>query len=121
MARLAVVDAEKQGTTLTANTDEAGQTVAWTDNGQHIYKNDGCTILRVQKGTGAADMTVHSTYIFKGVPVEDEVFSVAANSDTIFGPYNEDVHNIRSGNDTGYTAISFSDVTGLQVSVIKAQ
>ena len=54
-----------------------------------------------------------------GVELPDREVAIAANSEKLYGPYSPEGHNERSGTDEGFTSIEFSNVTGVEVTVIR--
>ena len=117
MATMEVLKPSRAGRTLRANRDSAGTALTWTADTDHDYPNTGREMLRIEKGTGAATMTIASNANdpFDGTPLDDVEIAIAASSDELYGPYNSDKHN----DDNGLTAIQFDDVTGVMVSVVR--
>ena len=87
------------------------------DDQDHEYPNTGREMLRIEKGVGAATMTIASNADdpFDGTALEDVEIAIGASSDELYGPFSADKHNDADG----LTAIQFTDVVGLMVSVIR--
>ena len=120
MAKMELLTPSQAGTTDRSNRTEAGGTVAWAADSAHKYENTGIEFLRVEKGAGAAIMTL-TTYAPDqyGLELPDRSVTIGANSTEYYGPYSPEAHNERSGNDKDYTSIAFSEVTGVKVTVIQ--
>lgn len=117
MATMEVQRPTRSGTALRANQLAAGTALTWAADTDNEYPNTGREMLRIQKGTGVATMTIasHASDPFDGTDLDDVEIAIGANSDEIYGPYSDDKHNDADG----LTAIQFTDVSGLMVTVIR--
>ncbi len=123
MAKMHVVTPAGAGTDLADhdNLQEDGSTaLVWVADTPHKYRNTGVEMLRIEKGAGAATMTVttHAPDQY-GLPLPDRTIAIAANSDEWYAPLSQGAHNERSGADERYTSIKFSNIAGLKVTIVK--
>ena len=120
MARMQILSPSGGGTTLAANREEDGSALAWVANMAHEFQNTGAEMLRIVKGAGQATLTMATNAPDQyGLELPDREITIAANSDDIYVPFSPEAHNERDGADKGYTSIEFSQITGLEVTVIR--
>ena len=108
------------GVDAAPNKQENGNTLTWVNDTSHKFINDGKVILRVKTGSGANQtMTVESQAERFGLPLEDRVVDLDANSTQIFPPFPAGAHNEPpDATDAGYTSVKFSRAAGLEVTAI---
>lgn len=104
------------------STGTAGPTVALTQRSSlstsdtYTFENDGRTLLVVKKGAGASTATVVTPATTRGVAIVDPTYTIAASTEfQVLGPFAPDLCNDSSNKVT----ISFSEITGLVVSVVR--
>jgi hypothetical protein len=120
MARIEILQSSEDGITERTNRTETGGVLAWVQDDAHKYNNTGKEILRITKGAGAATMTMTTEVPDKfGLQLPDREVAIAANSTKHYAGYPRAAHNERSGADEHYTSIAFSNVTGLEVAVVR--
>ena len=120
MARLEVQKPSVDGTTERNNRTEAGAAHTPVADMADKYPNSGKEWLRITKGTGAAVMTVTSQARDPyGSVRAAKTVTIDASSTKYYGPYDPGEHNEKSGADKDYTSIAFSEVTGLEVTVLR--
>ena len=123
MARIKIQSPTDDGLVVEPNDQPDGTALVWVANAVHKYNNTGVEFLRIAKGAGDAMMKLHEqvpaseTY---GLDLNDKEITISANTTKIYGPYSPGAFNERPGaTDAAHTGISFSQITGLMVSVIR--
>lgn len=81
-----------------------------------VYKwpNSGREYILVKKGAGITNMTVVTPRTVEGLAVADRVVALAANTDTIVGPFPTQTYSDGDGDG----AVSFGD-TALEFAVLR--
>lgn len=89
-----------------------------TTTDTYTFPNDGRTFLHCKKsGAGASTMTIVTPLTTRGKAIADQTVNIPASTgDKIVGPFPPDLYNDPA---TGLVTISFSDITGLTVAVVR--
>ena len=120
MARMEILTPTRDGKDLRANREDDGTALAWVANQVHKYQNTGIEMLRIVKGAGQATLTMATNAPDQyGLELPDRELTIAANSDEVYLPFSPEAHNERDGTDKDYTNLEFSNITGLEVTVIR--
>lgn len=84
----------------------------------YTFPNDGKTFLHCKKsGAGSCTGTVVTPATFRGKAIVDTTFTVPATTgDVMIGPFPPDLYSDPA---TGLVTVSFSEITGLTVAVIR--
>ena len=90
----------------------AMQTVDTSD--EYLFLNDGRTLLLVENGAGANDITLHSDVVLDGLTLPDKTVNLAANSRRVVGPFPTSVWN----NDDGKVRIE-GDAATIKLAVFR--
>lgn len=89
-----------------------------TTTDTYTFPNDGKTFLHAKKsGAGACTLTVVTPGTVDGLAVADLAVTVPATTgDRMIGPFRPEMYNDPL---TGLVTISFSEITGLTIAVIR--
>jgi hypothetical protein len=81
----------------------------------YTFPNDGKTLLYIEHGAGASNVTIITPGTVRGKAIADAVVALAISGRTLVGPFPPDLYNDASG----LVTISFSEVTGAGVAVVR--
>jgi hypothetical protein len=84
----------------------------------YTFPNDGKTFLHVKKsGAGSCTATIITPATLRGKSVTDTTVTIPASTgDKMIGPFPPDLYNDPA---TGLASVTFSEITGLTVAVLR--
>jgi hypothetical protein len=81
----------------------------------YTFPNDGRTYLYITKGANAGNVTIITPGTVRGLAIADKVVAMTPNDKTLVGPFAPDLYN----DATGLVSVTFSEITGLTVAVVR--
>lgn len=94
-------------------------TVAGDDTDGHMLDGGGSTLLIVENGTGAVEVTVQAAETRSGLDVADLVVTVPADETWVLGPFRSTTFDRPAGgDDPGTVYVDLDDATGVNLSAV---